>query len=230
MPQTTSSAESPAAGPTGENAAARPASAMIAAPRQQRGGDDQRAGQESRKHRGSLELESALADLRQRMPRRPRRTPPIRRGRRGGVPARPLSSSSRPSSKRSPSPLPPEAASRISSETRISPPIACAAIRAARIDVLAEEVALLGDHLAGVEAHADPQGTSSSPPVALPLGEGPLDGDRALERLAGIGEGEHETIALALHLVAIVAGDLLAEDRVVLAQQLGASARRRGAR
>src|SRR5512132_2815789 len=82
--------------------------------------------------------------------------------------------------------------------------------------VLAEVVALLGDHLARVES--DPNAERLPGAVALALRERALDLDRALERLARIGEGEHEAVALALHLVALVARDLLPEDRVVLTQ------------
>src|SRR5262245_36707663 len=65
--------------------------------------------------------------------------------------------------------------------------------------VLAEEVALLGDHLAGVEAHPNAESLSRTLPLALR--ERALHVDGAFEGLAGIGEGEHEPVALALHLV-----------------------------
>src|SRR5262245_30504129 len=82
--------------------------------------------------------------------------------------------------------------------------------------VLAEVVALLGDHLARMQPHPHTQLLTHAVPVAL--GEGTLDVDRAVERLAGIREGEHEAVALALHLVAVMTGELLAEDCVVLPQ------------
>ena len=134
------------------------------------------------------------------------------------VPARPFSSSSRPSSKLRARCPPAGGLGASTSETRISPPPAWAAIRAARITFLPKKSPSSAITSPVCRPIRTRRVSASRPRLALR--EGALDLDRALERLARIGEGEHEAVALALHLVALVAADLLAEDRVVLAQHL----------
>ena len=82
----------------------------------------------------------------------------------------------------------------------------------------AEEVGLLADHLAGVEADAKAQPGCGPCPVAFV--EGTLDVGRALDATPGGGEGNHEAVAEALDLAPVVAGDQLAAELVAGAHQL----------
>ena len=52
------------------------------------------------------------------------------------------------------------------------------------------------------------------------LGERALDGDGAVEALLRGLEGDHEAVAHGLHFVAVVGLELLADEGVVLAQEL----------
>src|SRR3972149_2431761 len=61
----------------------------------------------------------------------------------------------------------------------------------------AEEVVVLGDGLAGAEADAHAQGLVRR---LVAGGEGPLDGDGAVQGAAGGGESGHEAVAHGLHL------------------------------
>jgi hypothetical protein len=56
--------------------------------------------------------------------------------------------------------------------------------------------------------------------IPLAFGEGSLDADGTGERLAWIGESQHEAVTLTLHLVSAVAGGLLPEDPIVRSQNL----------
>ena len=73
------------------------------------------------------------------------------------------------------------------------------------------DVALLADDgLAGVQAHPDGQPAAVRPAVR---GEPLLRRDGCCDRVAGAGEGEEERVALCVHLDAVSAAELLAEDR-----------------
>ena len=86
-------------------------------------------------------------------------------------------------------------------------------------DVEPEEVVTPPDHLAAVQPHAhpDPARTPSGVPhLPAACGDRPLGRDRAGDRVAGAPEGEHEPVALCLHLVTAVPPQLLAHEPVVL--------------
>ena len=57
------------------------------------------------------------------------------------------------------------------------------------------------------------------PYTLIPLREGPLDIHGGGEGPAGAGKGNHEAVAHGLDLVAAVAGELLAQDAVVLGEE-----------
>ena len=81
-----------------------------------------------------------------------------------------------------------------------------------------EEVAAFLDRLAGVDADAD--GDPGPRLVPIRLAQGQLDRDRADDRAFRGREGDHEAVALGLHDLAAERLDLLADDRVVLLENL----------
>src|SRR5688572_22057456 len=79
-----------------------------------------------------------------------------------------------------------------------------------------EQVVLVADDLAGVQAYADgkrgPRRVGASPPL-----HAPLDVDGTLDRPASTGERQHLSVAKALYLDAPVALDLAGDDPLHLA-------------
>src|SRR5439155_19685518 len=67
------------------------------------------------------------------------------------------------------------------------------------------------DHLSGVQpgAHPDAILRCLRPVIVI---QTPLDGDGAVNRRPGRGEGDHETVAHRLHLVTAVLSDLIAHE------------------
>ena len=217
IPQTTSSTESPAAGADGRVARAagehhhRRAAAAAS-------GGDQRAGEQGRKHPRKV-----------RRPARPchrartsaRKTPVGAREAlelelAAVVEVQPSVPSSRPS--------------RICSETRISPPHGLRRDAGGEDHVLAEEVALLGDHLAGVEAHPDPQGDVVVPVRARARRTRAGRRSRTPAPARGSGKASMKPSPWLFTSKPSWRASSLAEDRVVLDAAPRASARRRGAR
>ena len=82
----------------------------------------------------------------------------------------------------------------------------------------AEEVAAFLDRLAGVDANAD--GDAGPRLVPVRRAQGVLDRDRAQDRAARGREGDHEAVALGLDDLAAERLDLLADDGVVLLEDL----------
>ena len=101
-------------------------------------------------------------------------------------------------------------ASETASLTRISPPSASAATRAAWRDVAAEDVVVAVHDVAVVDADPDQHGGLALAPAAL---EGLLHRDRAAHRLLRRPERDHEPVALGLDHVAVVPGDRRADRR-----------------
>ncbi len=82
----------------------------------------------------------------------------------------------------------------------------------------AEPVVLLGRGLA--EADPDAHGERCARLAVIEAGSGPLQLDRAVNGLAARGEGDHQAVALALHLLAAVRGEGLPPAREQVAAEL----------
>ena len=110
----------------------------------------------------------------------------------------------------------PSTASRTGSLTRISPPSACPATRAAIATLRPKRSSPASDGGTHVSADAHPDVV----PLLSALVQGLLHGDTAAHSLSGIGEGDHESVAFALDHVAVVIFNALVDEFVVPVEQL----------